>query len=170
MFAKNRPEDEAKSTKATTPPNGQKAEPPAPKAKGGTPALLSKDVIIDGDMTTTGDIQIDGRMKGNLDAGSVTVGREAVLEGDVRAEAIIIHGRLIGDIKARDVRIRHTAHVEGNITQEALVIEPGAFFDGACKQSSDPLDEYVPNAKPVETPAVAGPMPAIAGGEAAFAK
>ena len=143
---------------------------PAPKTKGGTPALLSKDVTIEGDMNSSGDIQIDGQMKGNLKAGSVTVGREAMIEGDVEAEAIVIHGRLIGNIKARDVRIRHTAHVEGNITQEALVIEPGAFFDGTCRQSSDPLNEYVPSTKPLDTSDMPSGIPAIAGGQAAFAK
>ena len=81
MFAKNRPAEEPKSANTANPPKSAKAEMPAPKPKGGTPALLSKNVVIEGDMTSTGDIQIDGQMKGNLKAGSVTIGREAMIEG-----------------------------------------------------------------------------------------
>ncbi len=169
MFAKNRPAEESTTEKSIRSAKAPAVDLPSPKSKGGTPALLSKDVVIEGDMTTTGDIQIDGHMTGNLKAGSVTVGREALLEGDVEAESIVIHGRLIGNIKARDVRIRHTAHVEGNITQEALVIEPGAFFDGTCRQSSDPLNEYVASNKPLETAQLASGLAAV-GSAPAFAK
>ena len=170
MFAKSRTADDPSSTKAATLPKPARTEMPTPKAKGGTPALLSKDVAIEGDMTSTGDIQVDGQMKGNLKAGSVTIGREALIEGDVEAEAIVVHGRLIGNIRARDVRIRHTAHVEGNITQEALVIEPGAFFDGTCRQSSDPLNEFSPAPKPLNTSGLPEALPALGGSQAAFAK
>lgn len=168
MFAKNREAEEPKSAKPVKAAKVSKTDIQTPKPKNGTPALLSKDVAIEGDMSSSGDVQIDGRMNGNLKAGSITVGREAILEGDVEAESIVVHGRLIGNIKARDVRIRHTAHVEGNITQEALVIEPGAFFDGTCRQSSDPLNEFVPTAKHVEAGQVASGLPL--GGQAAFAK
>ena len=168
MFAKKRPAEERTPPAAASAPKETKYEKPTPKGKIGTPALLSRDVVIEGDMNSTGDIQIDGTMKGNLKAGSVTVGREAMIEGDVQAEAIVVHGRLIGNIKARDVRIRHTAHVEGNITQEALVIEPGAFFDGTCRQTSDPFGEYSPKTSPVDTglleeiPTITPAQPAIA--------
>ena len=169
MFAKKRPAEERNPTATAAAPKEKNADKPSPKGKTGTPALLSRDVVIEGDMNSTGDIQIDGTMKGNLKAGSVTIGREAMIEGDVEAEAIVVHGRLVGNIKARDVRIRHTAHVEGNITQEALVIEPGAFFDGTCRQTANPFDEYTPKISPVDT-GLLEELPAIANAQPAAAK
>jgi hypothetical protein len=44
-----------------------------------------------------------------------------------------------GSISARKVQLCATCHVEGNILHEALSVEIGAYFEGNCRHSDNPL-------------------------------
>ena len=44
-----------------------------------------------------------------------------------------------GSIRARKVLLCATSHVEGNILHEAFSVEAGAFFEGNCRHSDNPL-------------------------------
>lgn len=110
------------------------------------PSLISSDLIVIGTLTSTGDIQIDGRVEGDIRSGSLTIGEKANIEGEIIAEEVTIRGRVHGTIRARKVHLAGTCHVEGTILHEALAVEVGAFFEGSCRHSADPLSE--PVAKP----------------------
>jgi hypothetical protein len=45
----------------------------------------------------------------------------------------------MGRIRARRVLLAATAHVEGDILHEALSVEAGAFFEGNCRHSDNPM-------------------------------
>jgi cytoskeletal protein CcmA (bactofilin family) len=134
---------------------GKKPEPghdfPAlPSNSGGkraarsAPSILSSDMVIIGTLTSTGDIQIDGKVEGDIRSGSLTIGEKANIEGEIVAEEVTIRGRVHGTIRARKVQLAGTCHVEGVILHEALSVEVGAFFEGQCRHSADPLSEASP--------------------------
>ncbi|HAC59072.1 MAG TPA: polymer-forming cytoskeletal protein, partial [Rhodobiaceae bacterium] len=54
---------------------------------------------------------------------------------------IVIRGRVVGTIRGRRVQLASTCHVEGDILHEALAVETGAFFEGACRHSDDPISQ-----------------------------
>jgi len=63
------------------------------------------------------------------------------------------------------VLLAATCHVEGNILHEAFAVEAGAFFEGNCRHSDNPLAEEpqrttVAERKPATTSAPVAPRPA----------
>jgi cytoskeletal protein CcmA (bactofilin family) len=141
---------------------GRKSEPadlPALPQAGGSkravraaPSIISSDMIVIGTLTSTGDIQIDGKVEGDIRSGSLTIGEKANIEGEIVAEEVTIRGRVTGTIRARKVQLAGTCHVEGVILHEALSVEVGAFFEGQCRHSADPLSDAAPRPEAARAP------------------
>jgi cytoskeletal protein CcmA (bactofilin family) len=122
-----------------------KAAPaPAPRRGRSAPSIISDDLVVHGNLIATGDIQIDGTVEGDVRSQSLTVGEHATITGEVMADDVIVRGRIVGSIRARRVQLATTCHVEGDILHEALAVETGAFFEGNCRHSDDPLGEDLP--------------------------
>jgi cytoskeletal protein CcmA (bactofilin family) len=116
----------------------------APKraARSGTaPSIISADLIVTGTLVSNGDIQIDGVVEGDVRSVGLVIGEKAEIHGEVLAEDITVRGRVIGRIRARKVQLSATSHVEGDILHEAFAVEAGAFFEGNCRHSDNPLGE-----------------------------
>ncbi len=119
-----------------------KAAPaPAPRRGRSAPSIISDDLVVHGNLIATGDIQIDGTVEGDVRSHSLTVGEHATITGAVMADDLVVRGRIVGSIRARRVQLATTCHVEGDILHEALAVETGAFFEGNCRHSDDPLGE-----------------------------
>lgn len=110
----------------------------APKAK--PPAsLLSADIHITGNIRSTGDIQVEGQIEGDIRAHLLTVGENATIKGEVTADDIVVNGRVIGRVRGLKVRLASTAKVEGDIIHKTIAIESGAHFEGSVQRQEDPL-------------------------------
>jgi len=124
-------------------PNEFKAS--APKAK--PPAsVLSSDLHVTGNMKTTGDIQVEGTVEGDIRAHLLTIGETATIKGEVIADDVVINGRIVGRVRGLKVRLTSTARVEGDIIHKTIAIESGAHFEGSVQRQDDPLN---PGAKAV---------------------
>jgi cytoskeletal protein CcmA (bactofilin family) len=134
MFSKSSQQQEA----VAAPQAGGKAQR---AQRANAPSIISGDLVVKGMLVSSGDVQIDGRVEGDIRATSLVVGERAVIEGDIYAEDAVIRGRVQGAIRARKVQLCATCHVEGNILHEALAMEAGAFFEGNCRHSDNPLAE-----------------------------
>src|SRR5262249_8340347 len=88
-----------------------------------------------------GDIQIDGRVEGDVRCLGLVIGDKAEIQGEISAEDVSVRGKVIGRIRARKVLLAATAHVEGDILHEALAVESGAFFEGNCRPSVNPAGD-----------------------------
>lgn len=109
--------------------------------KSKAPSILSADLSVTGSIVSEGEVQLDGSVEGDVRAGSLTVGEDASVKGEVIAETIVVRGRVEGSVRARQVQLASTARVEGDVIHATLAIESGAFFDGHCRRSSDPLSD-----------------------------
>src|ERR1043166_1260106 len=105
------------------------------------PSIISADLVVNGTLTSAGDIQIDGRVEGDVRTGGLVIGDKAVIHGQIFAEDVTVRGRVEGSIRARKVLLCSTSHVEGDILHEAFAVETGAFFEGNCRHADNPLDE-----------------------------
>lgn len=119
------------------------------------PSIISADMTVVGTVTATGDIQVDGKIEGDLFSTSLTVGEKAVVNGEVRADEVTIRGHVVGGIKARKINLSSTCHVEGDLVHNALSVETGAFFQGNIKHSDDPLSDQQNEARPPAGPPAA---------------
>lgn len=124
-----------------------------------TPSIIGGDVQLKGNLITTGEVQFDGRMEGDLHCGSLTIGESAEVNGSVIAETVIIHGKLKGTIRARRVRLERTAKVQGDVWHEIISIEAGAHIEGQFVHVDNPLETGTgrPAAKPAAAQPAASP-------------
>ncbi len=128
-------------------PKASEFKASAPKAK--PPAsVLSTDLHISGNLKTTGDIQVEGTVEGDIRAHLLTVGEGATVKGEVVADDVVVNGRIIGRVRGLKVRLTSTARVEGDIIHKTIAIESGAHFEGSVQRQDDPL-----NAKGAAAPA-----------------
>lgn len=128
-----------------------------PKAKP-SPSLLSSDLNIKGNVTSSGDIQIEGTIEGDVRAHLLTVGESATIHGEVIADDVVVNGRVIGRVRGLKVRLTSSARVEGDIVHKTIAIESGAHFEGSVQREEDPLGEAGEKRsarKPLSEPAMA---------------
>ena len=150
MFSKSKINDPAPKPDASRPSGDQKpamspssggpgaAPAPAPKAK--PPAsVLSSDLIITGNVRTSGDITVEGEIEGDIRAHLLTIGEGATVKGEVIADDVVVNGRVVGRVRGLKVRLTATARVEGDIIHKTIAIESGAHFEGSVQRQDDPL-------------------------------
>jgi len=113
-------------------PTTPKAKPPA--------SILSADLHIKGNLKTTGDIQIEGQVDGDIRAHLLTVGEGAIVKGELVADDVVINGRIVGRVRGLKVRLTSSARVEGDIIHKTIAIESGAHFEGSVQRQDDPLN------------------------------
>ncbi len=83
-----------------------------------------------GNLKSSGEIQIDGTVKGNIDGHLLTVGEQGKVDGSTVGDTVQISGTVNGRVEAKTVYLAKSAKVAADITQERLVIEAGAKFEG----------------------------------------
>ncbi len=98
------------------------------------PSILSTDFAITGDVVSEGEVQIDGKVTGDIRCTMLTIGVTGCLTGQVFADYALIRGKVDGRIRAHNVTLARTARVVGDIIHESLMIEPGAFIEGRCER------------------------------------
>jgi cytoskeletal protein CcmA (bactofilin family) len=106
-------------------------------SKPAVPSIISRDLVMTGDLNSDGEVQIDGRVIGDINTKSLLVGKTAKIKGEIIADDVRVHGTVDGQIKARTVILAKTAHVVGDILHVNLSIETGAFLEGLCKRMLD---------------------------------
>lgn len=131
-----RPREEAPT--AAPRPAGADYVPSAPKPKA-APSMLSSDLTIKGNLRTTGDIQVEGTVEGDIRAHLITVGESATIKGEIVADDVVVNGRVVGRIRGLKVRLTSNARVEGDIIHKTIAIESGAHFEGSVQRQEDPL-------------------------------
>ncbi len=150
MFSKPKISTTASSsdaTKGATPPAksatlGAGSDSPGFQTKPKpTPSLLSNDLTIGGNVSTNGNIQIEGTIEGDVRAHLVTVGETATIKGEIAADDVVVNGRVIGRLRGLKVRLTATARVEGDIVHKTIAIESGAHFEGTVQRQEDPLGD-----------------------------
>jgi cytoskeletal protein CcmA (bactofilin family) len=93
-------------------------------------SILGNDTALNGDIKATTDLQVEGRVEGNIACCALVQGEGSEIVGNVSAESIRIAGKVQGSVTAREVVILKSARIHGDIHYEQLTIEQGAQLDG----------------------------------------
>jgi cytoskeletal protein CcmA (bactofilin family) len=112
-----------------------------PKQTAVAPSIISAEFVLQGDLESTGDIHLDGRVEGNVRSAVLVVGDKAVIQGEVAADDVTVRGCIRGSIRARKVLLCAGARVEGDVLYGTFVAEAGARFEGTCRYADDPLSQ-----------------------------
>jgi cytoskeletal protein CcmA (bactofilin family) len=133
----------SKPTKPTKPVSSRPEGPEAPARKPIACSLIAENVSLVGDLTSEGEVQLDGAVRGDLKVGHLSIGETGQVEGAVEAETVEIRGRVVGTIAARAVRLYASAKVDGDITHTQIAIDAGAHFSGRSVKFTPPIPEQL---------------------------
>ena len=93
---------------------------------------------IKGDITTEGDLRIDGTLKGTVHAkGRLVLGERGFIEGEIVCQNALIAGKIKAKIQVTELlSLKAKANLHGDIITNKLSIEPGANFTGSCSMGA----------------------------------
>ena len=96
--------------------------------------LIGAGTTIEGDITTNGDMRIDGSLTGTLNVkGKLVIGASGSVEGEVICQNADISGTLKGKIGVAELlSLKASAKLTGDIITNKIAVEPGATFSGSC--------------------------------------
>ena len=105
-------------------------------------SMIGAGTVLKGDITSSGDIRIDGTLRGNIiGAAKVIIGANGTVEGDIAGQQADIMGKVVGSIKVKDLlQLKNGSTVEGNISSGKLQVEPTATFNGQCHMGSNVVE------------------------------
>ncbi len=100
------------------------------KDRGTIPSIISEGSEFKGNIKTSGEIQIDGVLNGNIRAKQIVVGVNGNVRGNVTANFLRICGKIEGEIRAETLEIVSSASVKGNVFKKTISIESGSKVIG----------------------------------------
>jgi cytoskeletal protein CcmA (bactofilin family) len=118
-------------------PEEQPAMPIAPANEAAPRAdviTITKSTEMKGSIATPDELQIHGKIEGDVHAAKITIGATGVVMGDVVAETVVIHGAVEGRVHGQHVRLWAGATVKGEIAHGSLGIDTAAVFEGSVKR------------------------------------
>ena len=114
--------------------------------------LIGAGTIIKGDVSSDGDLRIDGKVIGTITSkAKVVVGATGIVEGEIKSQNTDIYGSHKGNVNASEmVFLKSSANLNGDINTSKIVIEAGAIFKGRCNMGSPATSLSIKEAKKEE--------------------
>jgi len=112
-------------------------------------SLIAAGTTLKGDLSSNGDIRIDGTLNGNINStAKVVIGANGVVEGDIVGQQADIMGRVSGTIKVKELlQLKGGSIISGNLYASKLQIEPSANFNGQCHMNGNGATNETSDAK-----------------------
>jgi cytoskeletal protein CcmA (bactofilin family) len=98
--------------------------------------LIGAGTTVDGDVTFSGGLRVDGIVKGNVssangEAGTLVVSEHARIDGEINVSHVVINGTVNGPITANDfLELQAKARIAGDIAYRTLEMHLGAVVQG----------------------------------------
>src|SRR6185503_13876074 len=104
--------------------------------------LISAGTTLKGDISSNGDLRIDGTVIGNIHSSAkIVIGSNGVVEGDISGNQADIVGKVSGNIRAKELlQMRGECVVTGNLYAGKLQVEPSATFNGQCHMGANVVE------------------------------
>ncbi len=115
--------------------------------------LIQHGTEINGEIITSGNIRIDGKLSGTLDCkGKLILGKTGEIDGTIICGNAEVQGNLHANMRVNGLlSLKSSSKLLGDIVVTKLAIEPGAIFTGNCKMADETAlkSGNTPAAKPV---------------------
>lgn len=119
--------------------------------------VLNGDVELKGTLKFSGELTFDGKLDGEINSeGTLHLGDDAVVKGNINAHSVVIRGKLNGNVTAKErIEMKSRTEMFGDIRAPKLVIEEGVTFVGKSeinpgKASPPPLPRPAEAANPTK--------------------
>lgn len=124
-----------------------------PTPGGAAKNVLASDVEIKGTIKFENELIFDGKVEGEiLSEGSLVIGKNAEVRGEVKTKSVTVHGTVFGNITVTEkAELKSSSQLTGDLKATRIIIEEGATFIGKS--------EVTPNkaAKPAASTAPSEP-------------
>jgi cytoskeletal protein CcmA (bactofilin family) len=120
--------------------------------------LIGAGTVIEGSVTYSGGLRVDGTVKGDLrcaagEAGMVVISEHGHVEGEVHAAHLVVSGRVTGPLHVTElVELQPKARVTGDVNYKAIEIHHGAVVEGRL------IHQGAADARPALKLATGGPI------------
>ncbi len=100
--------------------------------------LIGDGCVINGHIRAKDYVRIDGMLEGNVtvDLGLI-LGEKGVINGDVKAQEIIVYGTINGDLYAEKLEIKSSGRIKGAISTQKIEVEEGAIYNGSISMHTE---------------------------------
>lgn len=108
----------------------------SPKAQNRIDSLIGAGTSIEGDITFSGGLRIDGEVKGNVravgdQASTLVVSEHARIEGEVSVSHVVVNGTVIGPVRSSEfLELQPKARVTGDVEYSSIEMHLGAVAQG----------------------------------------
>jgi len=83
---------------------------------------ISKNITIEGNISGTDSVKIEGTLIGNIEVNNVTIGKNGTVRGSIIAQKVRNSGRVEGDITCNDLNIMQTGYVTQKIHANVIIL------------------------------------------------
>ena len=106
------------------------------------PSIIAENTYIEGNITSSGILHIDGNIKGDIVCEELIIGVKGSVVGKIKAQSMYLYGTLTGEAFVESLFIAKTARIIGNTMHKTIAIEPGAYIEGQCfHEKASPVQE-----------------------------
>jgi len=98
--------------------------------------LIGAGTVVQGDVTFTGGLRIDGLVRGNVtttdsEPGTLVISEQARVDGEIMVSHVVVNGTVNGPVTANDfLELQAKAKVVGDVEYRTLEMHLGAVIQG----------------------------------------
>lgn len=106
------------------------------KPQGRIDSLIGASTRIEGNITFSGGLRVDGEIKGNVltsgdQSSTLVVSEHACIEGEISVSHLVINGTVIGPVSSSEfLELQSHARVTGDLQYNTIEIHLGAVVQG----------------------------------------
>lgn len=99
--------------------------------------LISRATRVNGDLHFTGELQIEGKVTGNIYAddekdAKLVIADTGLVEGEIRAPVVIVNGKVVGNIhSSKHLELAAKGNVTGTVHYNSIEMVKGAQLNGS---------------------------------------
>ena len=108
----------------------------APKPQSRIDSLIGSGTRIEGNISFSGGLRVDGEIKGNVRAESgqpstLVLSEQARIEGVIEVSHLVVNGAVVGPVYASEyVELQSKSRVTGDVYYKTLEMHVGAIVEG----------------------------------------
>jgi cytoskeletal protein CcmA (bactofilin family) len=112
-------------------------------------SLVGAGTKIEGNISFTGGLRVDGEIKGNVIAdpskpSTLVLSEQARVEGEIRVTHLVVNGTIVGPVDASSyLELQAKAKVTGDVHYKTLEIQLGAIVEGRLIHLAEAEDKVV---------------------------
>ncbi|MBC7783975.1 MAG: polymer-forming cytoskeletal protein [Burkholderiales bacterium] len=125
------------------------------------PTIIGPDASFKGEMSFEKGLRLHGKFEGRIHTpGRLHIAKEAKMQADVEAGAIVIEGDVRGNLNASDrIELKNNARYEGDLQAGKLVVDEGATLIGHVQVGPDAQKRSGPSPVSANRPVPAAAAP-----------